>query len=103
MSIKTWLMPRVMQHLLSPQRLEAKRAKFERRRAAHAAAHEVHFFHTPDDPYSVLLAGQLPQRRAVAAKTAYPNPSFWRAPPPQEYENDQLENKFTPSKKIVKK
>jgi 2-hydroxychromene-2-carboxylate isomerase len=61
MSIKTWLMPIVMERMLSAQQQERARSKFERGRSARKAAHEVHYFHQNDDPYSQLLAAQLPR------------------------------------------
>jgi len=60
-SIKTWLMPIVMERMLSAQQLDKARAKQERQRASRNAAHSVHYFHQSDDPYSQLLAAQLPR------------------------------------------
>lgn len=61
MSLKTWLMPMVMERMLSAQRQDALRARQEKQRTATGAPHTVHFFHQGDDPYSQLLAGVLPQ------------------------------------------
>jgi 2-hydroxychromene-2-carboxylate isomerase len=54
-------MPAITQRLFSRGRLLAQRAKFESRRAASAAPHQVHYFHQVDDPYSALVAQVLPQ------------------------------------------
>jgi 2-hydroxychromene-2-carboxylate isomerase len=64
MSLKTWLTPIVVEHMLSQQRLDGKRAAFEMRRAARNAPHVVHYFHQADDPYSALLASVLPRLQA---------------------------------------
>jgi 2-hydroxychromene-2-carboxylate isomerase len=64
MSLKTWLTPRVMQHLLSPERLQKKRAAFEKRRTDRGEHAVVHYFHQPDDPYSALMATVLPRLQA---------------------------------------
>jgi 2-hydroxychromene-2-carboxylate isomerase len=68
MSLQSLLMPAITQRLFSRERLLAQRAKFESRRAASAAPHQVHYFHQVDDPYSALVAQCLPlflQRYAV--------------------------------------
>ena len=54
-------MPAITQRLFSRERLLAQRARFESRRAASAAPHQVHYFHQVDDPYSALVAQILPQ------------------------------------------
>jgi 2-hydroxychromene-2-carboxylate isomerase len=64
MSLKTWLTPIVMQRMLSEEHLHKSRTRFENRRVASGSAHEMHFFHQSDDPYSQLLAAALPQFQA---------------------------------------
>ncbi len=64
-SLKTWLMPAISQHLLSRERLVKARLKAERQRQASGQRHQVHYFHQTDDPYSALAAGVLP---ALAAR-----------------------------------
>lgn len=59
MSLKTWLTPIISQRLLSEERLLKQRAKAEKRRAASGAAHQVHYFHQVDDPYSALACQGL--------------------------------------------
>lgn len=61
MSIKSLLLPAFSERLLSRDRLLAKRAGAERKRAARRARHEVHYFHQVDDPYSALTAAVLPR------------------------------------------
>jgi 2-hydroxychromene-2-carboxylate isomerase len=61
MSIRSWLMPAISQHLLSQERLQRQRARAERARRASGRRHEVRYFHQVDDPYSALVAGVLPQ------------------------------------------
>ncbi len=55
MSIKSLLMPAISQRLLSVRRLQANRAKAERRRLTGGKPHQVHYFHQTDDPYSALV------------------------------------------------
>ncbi|MDP3651787.1 MAG: DsbA family protein [Rhodoferax sp.] len=84
MSLKTWLTPIVMAHLLSPQRLENKRAAFEKRRAARGEPHVLHYFHQSDDPYSALLSSVLPQLQAryhIAIQTHLVSPPADAAAP----------------------
>ncbi len=59
MSIRTLLTPLVSSWLLSPQRQASARARAERRRQARGLAHEVHYFHQVDDPYSALACQAL--------------------------------------------
>ena len=59
MSIRSLLMPVISQRLFSRERLLAQRAKAERHRQRAGAAHEVHYFHQVDDPYSALAAQSL--------------------------------------------
>jgi len=61
MSIKSLLMPAISQRLLSPERLQSQRERFERRRRARGAPHVLHYFHQVDDPYSALAASALPR------------------------------------------
>jgi 2-hydroxychromene-2-carboxylate isomerase len=84
MSLKTWLTPLVMQHLLSPERLQKKRAAFEKRRTGRAEPAVVHYFHQPDDPYSALLASVLPRLQAryrIAVQTHTVSPPSDAAAP----------------------
>ena len=61
MSIKTLLMPAISQRLLSRQRLLQRRGRAEQARVSKGRAHEVHYFHQVDDPYSALAGACLPQ------------------------------------------
>lgn len=60
MSLKSLLMPAISQHFLSKERLDRLRARAERKRLARGGAHELHYFHQVDDPYSALAAASLP-------------------------------------------
>ena len=60
MELKSLIVPRVAEKMLSRQTLEKKRVKIERARANALAPHVVEFFHDPSDPYSQLLAKALP-------------------------------------------
>lgn len=69
MSLKSLLMPTISQHLLSRQRLLARRARAERARLRKGLPHQVHYFHQVDDPYSALAAQglqALTERYAIA-------------------------------------
>jgi 2-hydroxychromene-2-carboxylate isomerase len=84
MSLKTWLTPIVMEHMLSQQRLNGKRAAFEKRRSARNEPHVVHYFHQADDPYSALLASVLPRLQAryrIAIQTHIVSPPSDAAAP----------------------
>jgi 2-hydroxychromene-2-carboxylate isomerase len=84
MSLKTWLTPIVVEHMLSQKRLEGKRAAFEKRRAARNEPHVVHYFHQADDPYSALLASVLPRLQAryrIAIQTHIVSPPSDAAAP----------------------
>ena len=59
MSITTLLMPAISAHLLSRERLLARRARAERARVRQGGRHQLHYFHQPDDPYSALTAASL--------------------------------------------
>lgn len=61
MPLKSLLLPAFSERLLSRERLLAKRASAERKRASRRARHEVHYFHQVDDPYSALAAAVLPR------------------------------------------
>ena len=61
MSIKSWLMPTISQHLLSRHRLLRQRERAERLRASRCEPHLLHYFHQVDDPYSALAASILPR------------------------------------------
>lgn len=64
MSLKTWLMPSIMQRLLSQDRVQKQRGAFEKKRVRRHESHVVHYFHQPVDPYSALLASVLPALQA---------------------------------------
>jgi len=59
-SIKSLLMPMISQRLLSRERLEKSRARFERNRQSRGEPHRIRYFHQTDDPYSALTACSLP-------------------------------------------
>jgi len=59
-SLKSLLMPWISQRLLSASRVARMRQRAEAARARSGAAHEVHYFHQVDDPYSALAAASLP-------------------------------------------
>jgi 2-hydroxychromene-2-carboxylate isomerase len=59
-SIKSLLMPMISQRLLSRERLEKRRARFERNRQSRGEPHRVRYFHQIDDPYSALSVCSLP-------------------------------------------
>ena len=61
MSLKSFIIPRAAQKLLGEDRLNKKRAKFERARLTNGESHKVQFFHDPSDPYSQLLEKVLPR------------------------------------------
>ena len=61
MSLKSLLMPAISQWFLSRDRLMRQRARAERARLAQSKAHQVHYFHQVDDPYSALAAISLPR------------------------------------------
>lgn len=60
MSLKDTLQNKVVRHLFSRERLNAKRKKAERRRSRSQARHVVEYFHDVSDPYSHLVAQVLP-------------------------------------------
>ena len=59
MRLKSHLISRVAEKMLSHETLEAKRDKFERARVKSGTPHLVEFFHDPSDPYSQLLERAL--------------------------------------------
>jgi len=61
MSLKSLLMPTISQWFLSRDRLMKQRARAELARLAQGKAHQVHYFHQVDDPYSALAAACLPR------------------------------------------
>ncbi len=73
MSLKTLLMPVISQHLLSLETLQKNRARAERLRTKHGRAHEVHYFHQVDDPYSALVAQCLANLQARYSITLVPH------------------------------
>jgi len=84
MSLKTWLMPPIMERMLSEQRQLKKREAAERQRAARNAPHVLHYFHQSDDPYSALLAHALPhllERYQVTLHTHIVSPPIDAAAP----------------------
>jgi len=60
MFLQNLLMPALTQRWLSRERLLKARAKADRVRRAKGEPHRLHVFHQVDDPYSALLATQLP-------------------------------------------
>jgi len=60
MSIKSLIVPRIADRMLSEATLRKNRARFERERVNAGNDHEVEFFHDPSDPYSQLLENVLP-------------------------------------------
>jgi 2-hydroxychromene-2-carboxylate isomerase len=72
MSLKSLLMPAISQRFLSRERLEKLRARAERKRLAQGCAHQLHYFHQVDDPYSALAAASLP--RLLARYDVHLNP-----------------------------
>ena len=68
MGLKSLIVPRVAEKMLSRNRLEKNRLKCEQARVREKSAHIVEFFHDPSDPYSQLLMNALsgfPSRYAV--------------------------------------
>ena len=87
MGLKSYLVPRAAEKMLSRATLEAKRDKVERARARDGAAHIVEFFHDPSDPYSQLLAMALSDFEArydVELKTHLIGPPAADAAPERE-------------------
>ena len=59
MRLKSYVVSRVAEKILSHETLSAKREKFERARVKSGEPHSVAFFHDPTDPYSQLLERAL--------------------------------------------
>lgn len=59
MSLKSYIIPRLAERLLSEKRLNKQRARYERVRQNEGSDHIVEFFHDPSDPYSQLLENVL--------------------------------------------
>jgi 2-hydroxychromene-2-carboxylate isomerase len=64
MSLSSWLMPVISEHLLGQTRLQRQRERAERSRLSAGLDHQVHYFHQLDDPYSVLTAQCLQRLQA---------------------------------------
>lgn len=64
MSLKSYIVPRVAERILSRDAVLKARGKAERERVKSGQPHVVEFFHDPADPYSQLLAQVLPQFEA---------------------------------------
>lgn len=79
MGVKQWLMPTISARLLSRERLLRRRARTEAARRRSGQAHVLHYFHQVDDPYSALVAGQLP---ALLARYAVTLQAHVVGPPP---------------------
>ncbi len=62
--VRRWLVSRVMSRMSSPQWIEKRRAKAEKRRVAAAEPLRVEYFHQVDDGYSHLAAQVLPNLAA---------------------------------------
>jgi 2-hydroxychromene-2-carboxylate isomerase len=60
-SLKGLLSPPISAWLLSRERLLRRRARAERARVARGERLRLDYFHQPDDPYSLLAAGALPE------------------------------------------
>lgn len=90
MSLKTAIASRVINHILSPERLARQREKIERRRRKADAPHVLEYFHEAGDAYSHLMLGMLvtlTARYDVEVKTHLVGPPpDWAAP-----ERGQLE------------
>ena len=59
MSLKSLLLPPLIERMLGADRLRAKRRSAERRRLAKGEPHRLRYFHQADDPYSQLLVQAL--------------------------------------------
>ena len=79
MSLKSLLMPAISQRFLSRERLDKLRAQAERKRVAQSGAHQLHYFHQVDDPYSALAADSL--SRLLARYDVLLNPHVVGPPP----------------------
>lgn len=61
MSLRSHTVPRIAAKILSKERLDKHRAKFEQARIGSGDDHVVEFFRDPSDPYSQLLEKILPE------------------------------------------
>lgn len=61
MNVKAIIQNKVVKHLFSTDRRDAKRRKSERQRKAQKAPHVVEYYHEAGDPYSHLMAQVLPE------------------------------------------
>lgn len=90
MGIKASIQNRVIKHLFSVDRREAKRRKAERQRLAAGAPHLVEYYHEVSDPYSHLMVQVLPEfcrRYDVELQTHLVSPPpDWAAPDRQRLE-----------------
>lgn len=87
MSLKSLIVPRITERILSEKRMLQARAKHERARVKNRAAHVAEFFHDPSDPYSQLLAQVMPEferRYAVTLVTHLVGPPDDGAAPERE-------------------
>lgn len=84
MSLRTFLISRIAEQVLGPDRQQRRRARAERRRRAAGSPHRVDYFHDAADPYSCLLAQVLPllAARYEIALTCHlvSRPPDWAAP-----------------------
>lgn len=61
MSLKSYIVPRIAARILSRDRVDKNRARFEKKRIG---VPQIDVFLDPDDPYSRVLASVLPQLQA---------------------------------------
>lgn len=84
MGLRALIGPMVAEAITSPVRRDARRDRFEARRAKRGQPHEVLYFHQVDDPWSALLVQRL---GAIATRYGIritphlvPPPADWAAP-----------------------
>ncbi len=91
MSLKTIIVSRLAGYWTGQKRLQAARARAERRRLTQKLPHRIDWFHDVGDPYCQLLAQLLPQFAARYHVDIVPHlvgpPADWAAP-----ERDQLDD-----------
>lgn len=91
MTVKAELRRRVMRHLFSLKRRDARRAVSERKRQSSGAPHVVEYFHEVGDPYSHLMVQLLPEfceRYNLELKSyIVPPPEDWAAPERSKLDN----------------
>lgn len=84
MTVRTELKRRVMRHLFSVKRRDARRVAAEKKRLSSGNPHVVEYFHEAGDPYSHLMVQMLPEfctRYDIDFKThIVPPPEDWAAP-----------------------